>query len=207
MSSPTSSEYSSLDTQSFLIRRVPPPGTYKVKYSGARWDYYLDVPQAGETIDMSLALPHYRARNQPIDHRMNIFVGNETGPVKLKICRNTHRTRFSLEVSASTSDVVVWIPSDFKGTITHSGKATFSAGFVNHVAANARINDKALDAVDGDLDEDVVIVSTHGTVNFRMWDVRTSAVENPQKEAIKRIFGVKRRAPESPANWDFLIQE
>ena len=58
-----------------------------MKYSGARWDYYLDVPQAGETIDMSLALPHYRARNQPIDHRMNIFVGNETGPVKLKIVR------------------------------------------------------------------------------------------------------------------------
>ncbi|TRM59931.1 hypothetical protein BD626DRAFT_436491 [Schizophyllum amplum] len=206
MSSPTSSEYSTLDTKSFLIHKVPPPGTYKVRFSGARWDYYLDVPQAGETIDMSLVLPHYRARNQPIDHRMNIFVGNETGPVKLKICRNVPRTRFCLEVAASTSEVTVWLPSDFRGSITHAGKATFSAGFVNEVLPSARINQKTFDIADEEADEDVVIVSTQGVVNFRMWDVRSCAVENPQRETIKRMFGRKRRTIESPAHWDFLIE-
>lgn len=34
---------------------------------------------------MDLILPYHRARNQPADHRMNMFVGTEGGPVKLKV--------------------------------------------------------------------------------------------------------------------------
>lgn len=38
-----------------------------------------------ESIDVSLVLPHYRARNQPLDHRMNMFVSNDEGEVKVKV--------------------------------------------------------------------------------------------------------------------------
>ena len=38
-----------------------------------------------ESIDMSLVIPHYRARQQPVDHRLNMFIAATTKPVKLKI--------------------------------------------------------------------------------------------------------------------------
>lgn len=36
-------------------------------------------------VDISLALPHYRARNQPVDHRLAMFISTESSPIKLKV--------------------------------------------------------------------------------------------------------------------------
>lgn len=61
-------------------------GTHKVKYTPDEdWDFHLDV--AHKPIDLSLALPHYRARYQPVDHRMSMFVGSETAPIRVKVVR------------------------------------------------------------------------------------------------------------------------
>lgn len=55
-----------------------------MKYQpGDDWDLHLDI--AYKSIDVTLVLPHYRARNQPIDHRMNMFIGNESAPVRVKV--------------------------------------------------------------------------------------------------------------------------
>jgi hypothetical protein len=53
--------------------------------AGENWDFHLDI--AHKPVDLSLVLPHYRARNQPIEHRMSMFVGNESHPMKLKVVR------------------------------------------------------------------------------------------------------------------------
>ncbi|KAF8626386.1 hypothetical protein AX15_005035 [Amanita polypyramis BW_CC] len=153
---------------------------------------------------MSLMLPHYRARHQPVDHRMGMFVASEASQIRLKICRSVTSSRFYLEVQASSSDVTVWLPSDFKGQIYHTGKANFSAGFVNKIMRNASFND---DLFCGQSMEDVVIVCTTGHVTFRMWDIRTRSPEIPHREAIRRMFGCNRKAPETPINWDFLLED
>lgn len=68
----------------FVILQLSSCGTYKVKYQPDEdWDFYLDVFH--KPADISLALPHYRARNQPIEHRMNVFVGGETSPMRIKV--------------------------------------------------------------------------------------------------------------------------
>ena len=41
-----------------------------------------------QPLDLDLILPHYRARNQPIDHRMSMFVANDHQPIKLKVVRS-----------------------------------------------------------------------------------------------------------------------
>ncbi|CAK5264306.1 unnamed protein product [Mycena citricolor] len=177
-------------------------GSHKVKYlPGENWDYHLDVPRP---VDLSLVLPHYRARNQPIDCRLSMFVGNESAPMKLKLVRSCYRSRFELEVRTSTSDVTIWVPSDFKG-IVHCPKSTsFSAGFVNRIMRNVRLNDRH----SGDLvDEDEILVTTKGHVTFRMWDVQTNSAENPSKEALRRLFCCSSKAPEiTTHDWDFLLE-
>ncbi|KAJ7273094.1 hypothetical protein C8J57DRAFT_1434977 [Mycena rebaudengoi] len=179
-------------------------GSHKVKYLGEDWDFHLDT--AHKPIDLSLVLPHYRARNQPIEHRMSMFVGNETNPIKLKICRSYCRSKFDLEVRASTSDVTIWIPSDFKGHIHCPQRSTtFSAGFINRILTNVRLNEDHYDQLP---DEDEVVVVTRGRVTFRMWDVQTNAPENPQKETFKRLFCCMRKAPETATgDWDFLLED
>lgn len=51
------------------------------------WDFHLE--NAHSSVDLSLALPHYRARNQPVEHRMNMFIGSEVAPIKVKVVRYT----------------------------------------------------------------------------------------------------------------------
>lgn len=51
-----------------------------------------------------------------------------------------------------------------------------------------------------------VIVSTGGHVTFRMWDVQTCAPEVVHKEVFHRLFGCKRKAPET-IDWDFLLKD
>ncbi|KAJ3999239.1 hypothetical protein F5050DRAFT_1739100 [Lentinula boryana] len=178
-------------------------GSHKVTYqANSTWDCYVDVAQ--RPIDMDLILPHYRPRQQPINHRLNMFVGTEAGLVKLKVCRSFSRCKFYLEVQASMSDVTLWLPSDFKGRIQYSGRAKFSSGFVNRVMQNVHFTgDDDTDATD----EDCVVVVTNGNIMFRMWDVQTCAPENPQKETLKRMFSCSKKAPETTIDWDFLLED
>ena len=64
-------------------------GTCKVKYRGDDdWDFFLDVSHRRKPTDLSLILPHYRARHQPVDHRMSMFVSTaSTSPMRLKVVR------------------------------------------------------------------------------------------------------------------------
>ncbi|KAG5728299.1 hypothetical protein E4T56_gene19220 [Termitomyces sp. T112] len=186
-----------------LLPDVPCHGKHKVKYQPhEEWDFLLDTPN--QPIDLSLVLPHYRARNQPIDHRMGMFIGSNSAPIKVKVCRQYPRTRFYLEIQAGTSDVTVWLPSDFRGQIHHVGKARFSAGFINRILQNSRVNEPECDE---ECDEDDVVVCTHGRITFRMWDIQTSAPENTHKETLKRMFGCTRKAPETAIDWDFLLED
>ena len=153
---------------------------------------------------------------------MNLFVGGDSAPLKVKLvssttlflwisvnltcskCRPQPRIKFYLEIQAGTSDVSVWLPSNFKGQIHYSGKASFSAGFTNSIMRNARLNEG--DYVE-DYAEDVLVVVTCGRITFRMWDVHANAPENTHKEAFKRMFGCMRRAPETTVDWDFLLED
>jgi hypothetical protein len=174
-----------------------------VKYQeDSDWDFHMDGGKL--PLDLSLILPHYRARNQPVDHRMSMFVANDTEHIKLKICRNFPRCQFYLEVLAETSDVTIWLPSDFKGRIHTPGKPTFSAGFVNRILQNVRINEPDVQEF---YNEDDVVVVTRGRVSFRMWDVQTCSPENTHKESLKRMFGCSRKAPETAIDWDFLLKD
>lgn len=58
-----------------------------MKYNGeSEWDFHTDGIH--QPLDLDLILPHYRARNQPIDHRMSMFVANDHQPIKLKVVRS-----------------------------------------------------------------------------------------------------------------------
>ncbi|KAJ7221734.1 hypothetical protein GGX14DRAFT_671113 [Mycena pura] len=183
-----------------------PSGSHKVKYlAGEDWDFHLDVAHA--PVDLALVLPHYgRARNQPLEHRLSMFVGNDSCPMKIKVCRSFSRAKFELEVHASTSDVTVWLPSDFSGAIHCPKATTFSAGFINRIMGNVRLNsrDNSVHAYV----EDEVIVSTRGHVTFRMWDVQTNAPECSHIETLKRLFCCSRKVPETMSHdWDFLLEQ
>jgi len=214
LNAPSSSSISSSDSSSSVS-----PRSHKIKYQGAGddWDYVLETEQ--ETIDVALVLPHYRARNQPLDHRMNMFVSNDDGEVKVKVCRPlaSHRCGFSLEVVSSRSDVTVWLPSDFHGKIhLHSAspsrsKATLSPGFSNKIMHNVQLSLDDSNSIDGDYwnpdSRDEVNIRTSGNVNLKMWDVRTSAPEVKSKETLKRIFGSKTKKLSKRVNWDFLLED
>ncbi|KAF7327330.1 hypothetical protein MKEN_00310600 [Mycena kentingensis (nom. inval.)] len=184
-----------------------PVGSCRVKYMpGEDWDFHVDSPH--KPIDLSLVLPHFRARGQPIDSRISIFAGSGASPMKLKVCRAVSRSKFELEVRASTSDVTIWLPSDFKGVIHCPTKLTkFSAGFVNRIMANVRLHAGAGRSPALSYDEDEVIVATRGHVTFRMWDVQTNAPECAQVETLKRLFGCARKVPETSHDWDFLLDD
>ncbi|KAK7035755.1 hypothetical protein R3P38DRAFT_2908887 [Favolaschia claudopus] len=193
----SSSDHSTISYEKQGLTHAP-TGSHKVKYTGDNWDVYYDI---AKPVDLSLILPHYRARSQPIEHRISMFFGNVSQSMKLKVCRNYYHSKFEMEVRASTSDITIWLPSDFKGVIHCPKSTTFSAGFVNRIMSSVRLNDSDAKHL---YDEDEVIVSTRGHVTFRMWDVQTSTPECPQKETLKRLFSCSRKAPE---NWDFLLED
>ncbi|KAJ3564118.1 hypothetical protein NP233_g8504 [Leucocoprinus birnbaumii] len=186
-----------------LLPPSPTTGMFKVKYHAQEQrDFQLHVDHT--PVDLTLIMPHYRALRQPIGHKLSMDIRNRSAPTKLKVCRNLPLSKFHLEVFCDTSDVTIWIPSDFKGRIFHTGKATFSAGFVNKIMRNARINEPFAEPHPN---EDDVFVHTKGHITFRMWDVGIRAPENAPKESLKRLFGCARRAPETAINWDFLIED
>jgi len=126
-----------------------PNGSHRVKYRGAGsrslHDFVLEAER--RPIDISLVLPHFRARNQPLEHRLGMYVGNDSAePIKVKVCRNfttARSTKFHLEVhSSSSADITVWLPSDFRGHIhrsSHCKRVGFSAGFTNRIMQNVQL--------------------------------------------------------------------
>jgi hypothetical protein len=153
-----------------------------------------------------------------------MFISTETSPIKLKIvsaisrfvpsflnflaiqCRSVSRCRFFVDIRTTASNVTVWLPSDFRGHIRCSSRPTFSAGFVNRMMANVRVNEAI--SIDDNWDGDEVWVDTRGMVTFRMWDVHTNAPESPRKETFKRIFSsTSKKLPEKSINWDFLLED
>ena len=63
-------------------------GSHRVKYRGAGahtpYDFVLEAPH--RPVDVSLVLPHFRARSQPLDHRLSLFVSSEgPDPIKAKV--------------------------------------------------------------------------------------------------------------------------
>ncbi len=76
-----------MSTESLLEQ---PTGSHRVKYMGAgehaSHDFALETDD--RAIDVSLVLPHYRAHNQPYDHRLSMYVGSESGSsMKVKVVR------------------------------------------------------------------------------------------------------------------------
>ena len=55
-------------------------GTHKVHYQPQQqWDFIAEADE--QPVDLSLVLPHYRARNQPTGHRMSMFI-HSRGEIK-----------------------------------------------------------------------------------------------------------------------------
>lgn len=132
----------------------------------------------------------------------------------------SHRCAFYLQVaSASSSDVTVWLPSDFDGTIYLQSKLgsrsrprlSISPGFSNHILKNAKLyldgqqsrNGSGSDSTDG---VDLVDITTSGNIHLKMWDVRTSAPEVKSKESFVKFFGLTKK-PKNHLNWDFLLED
>ncbi|KAF9653849.1 hypothetical protein BDM02DRAFT_3106970 [Thelephora ganbajun] len=174
-------------------------------------------------VDVSLVLPQHRACTQPLDYRMNMHVANEEGNIKVKVCRPmiSHRCAFYLQVaSASSSDVTVWLPSDFDGAIYlqskpgsgHRPRLSISPGFSNRILENAKLyldgqkpgNGNGADSTDG---FDLVDITTSGTVHLKMWDVWTSAPEVKSRETFVKLFGLTKKKPMNHNNWDFLLED
>jgi hypothetical protein len=61
-------------------------GTHTVRYQGtADWDCAIEANDS--PVDVSLALPHYRTRHQPAEHKLSMFVATRSAPIRAKIVR------------------------------------------------------------------------------------------------------------------------
>ena len=126
-------------------------------------------------------------------------------------CRYALNRPFNLEVAGGTSDVTVWVPSNFRGYISYSSssssaKVTFSAGFLEKVFSNTAMNRGVPKSWNGDR----IAIATGGNITFRVWDVITKGPEAHHKRDVwRRMFGgAERRPPPTPTwNWDFLIED
>lgn len=132
----------------------------------------------------------------------------------------SHRCAFYLQVASTSSDVTVWLPSDFDGTIYLQSKTgsesrprlCISPGFSNHILKNAKMyldgqqcgSKSGVNSADG---FDLVDISTSGTIHLKMWDVRTSAPEVKSKETFVKFFGLTKKKPTNHLNWDFLLED
>lgn len=189
-----------------ILAHASASGAQKVKYTpDQEWDYVLENPY--DPIDVSLSLPHYRAHNQPTAYRMGMLVAAHSKPVKAKVCRQpSQRSHFYLHVQAHSSDVTVWLPSDFNGRVSCTTRPAFSAGFVNRVMQNTRLC-LGIPTDESSMNEDELVVCTGGKITLRMWDVGKGAVEREGKEMVRRMFGCGMRAPETTIDWDCLLDD
>ncbi|KAH9999099.1 hypothetical protein BJV77DRAFT_1064570 [Russula vinacea] len=219
--SPSSSSLSSTDDSPKHFGN-PCTGTHKVHYQPQQqWDFVADVDE--HPVDLSLVLPHYRARNQPTGHRMSMFV-HSRNEIKSMVCRQSFRTPFFLCVhSSSTAPVTLCLPSDFSGKICLSSsqsKVSLSPGFTNNVISRVRFarisspQEKKLNRVDEDGSDEVEIHAA-GHITLRTWDVVEGTPERVAREAWRKMC---RRATSSKnlraeqrtreaIDWDFLLDD
>lgn len=132
----------------------------------------------------------------------------------------SHRCAFYLQVASTSSDVTVWLPSDFDGTIYlqskdgsgHRPRLIISPGFSNHILKNSNLyldgqrsgGETGAGATDG---PDLVDITTSGTVHLKMWDVWTCAPEVKSRETFVKLFGLTKKKPTNHLNWDFLLED
>ncbi|KAH9934961.1 uncharacterized protein B0H18DRAFT_1082689 [Fomitopsis serialis] len=210
-----------------------PTGSHRVKYHGAGdhsiWDFALETEH--RPVDVSLVLPHYRARNQPFDHRLSMYVRSERAEsMKVKV--------FQLEVhSASNADITIWLPSDFRGRIhrsAHCRRVSFSAGFTNRIMQNVCMTQSRRPSLVAAIDKhitqysDIYISDDAGVYSEKEhWNAGyiCGGTEEDEvivhtaghvtfrmwdarcREACKRVLGLgwcAKRAPEVAIDWDFL---
>jgi hypothetical protein len=197
-------------------------GTHKVHYQPQQqWDFISDTDE--HPVDVSLVLPHYRARNQPTGHRMSMYIHGR-GEIKSVVCRQSSRTPFFLCVhSSSTAPVTLCLPSDFSGKIGFSSpqaKVSLSPGFSNKVISRVRFarisspQEKKMNRIDEDGSDEVEIHAA-GNITLRIWDVVEGAPESVAREAWRKMC---RRATSSKnlraeqrtrqaIDWDFLLED
>jgi len=189
-------------------------GSRKIHYNPhAAWDFLAATDS--EHIDLNLMLPHYRAHNQPLHHRMGMYIHSRHGEIKAKVCRKA-RSPFLLSVhSQSGAPVTVYLPSDFSGTVrlpSPAQKLHISAGFSNHIRPRVHFTASARRRP-ADPSEDELEIHSAGPVHLRMWDVCEGAPEKPAREAWRKLCRASaknlRVASETsrPMDWDFLLDD
>jgi len=66
-------------------------GTHKIKYHAREdRDFQLHVDQL--PVDLTLIIPHYRAHNQPVDHKLSMDIKARSASIKLKVVRLASKT-------------------------------------------------------------------------------------------------------------------
>lgn len=193
---------------------------HRVHYNpDSLWAYELHASGHAKTrkpVEIDLLLPHFRATNQPKDHPLRMYIGNHHAPIHAKIvslvmcifastpadrllqCRTVSRTKFLLEINGGSSDVVCYLPSDFKGHIMFSGRAAFSYAFKDLVRPHCSFNEVVPNKHHGD----VVVINTRGNITFKIWDIESGSAE--PDNAHRATSAYNRRSP-SPQEWDFLL--
>ncbi|KAH9055933.1 hypothetical protein EDB87DRAFT_1638472 [Lactarius vividus] len=175
-------------------------GTHKIHYRPQQqWDFTTDADD--RPVDLSLVLPHYRARSQPTGHQMSMYI-HGSGEIKSTICRQSSRTPFFLIYLSSLSNV------------------SLSAGFTNHILPHVRFAplSNSQYKIPGEHDEDgsdEVEIQATGRITLRMWDVVEGTAESVAREALRKFC---RRVASSKSlragqraqqaiDWDFLLDD
>ena len=181
-------------------------------------------------------MPPHRPKYQPENHRSSMLLSSDSAPITVKVvrlnlpnprlfthqrnltyhliikqCRHCLNRPFNLKIVSGSSDVTVYVPSNFNGFISysHNSKATTSALFADQVLPNVYFNELVPRSWRGDQ----IMVSTSGNVTFRVWDVFTGLPEK-KKESWRKVFsrvGERRTPSPSPTtptwDWDFLLDD
>ena len=80
-------------------------GTHKIHYQPQQpWDFTTDADD--HPVDLSLVLPHYRARGQPTEHQMSMYV-HSSGEIKSTIVSAAN------QANSITADTIYSVPSVF----------------------------------------------------------------------------------------------
>lgn len=77
----------------FQLPPSPTTGTHKIKYH-AREDRDFQLHVDHLPVDLTLIIPHYRAHNQPVDHKLSMDIKARSASIKLKVVRLQSKTWF-----------------------------------------------------------------------------------------------------------------
>ncbi|TFY74342.1 hypothetical protein EWM64_g9670 [Hericium alpestre] len=202
-------------------------GTHKVHYKPhQQWDYLVAAEE--HPIDLSLMLPHYRAHNQPIGHRMGMYLHSERHEIKARVGRKSLHAAFFLSVHASSAaPVTLYLPSDFSGVIripscdSSRQKISLSAGFSNHILPRVRFMSSSSPHTCQEAQNvhDEVEIFASGPITLRMWNVVDGMPEKATREVFRRLLKcassthvsgppkAKDREQQRVIDWDFLLED